>query len=144
MNRTFVVLAGLAAGLGLQHAVHAAALYSDDFDTDTSANYNTFITAGATGPSSDVTWAYDYSTALGIPTAPHSTGGSTKGVRLRVDNLQSSSGTIVGAVSIATKNIAALPAQYVVSVDVWSNYIGNTTTGLASSGSNCGGGASPT
>jgi hypothetical protein len=122
--------------MSLQQAAHAAPIYSDDFDTDTSANYNTFITPGASGPSSDVTWAYDYNSQLGIPTAPHSTGGTTKGVRLRVDNLQSSVGTIVGAVSIATKNISSLPAQYVLSVDVWSNYIGSTASGLASSGSN--------
>jgi len=118
--------------------VSAAIVYSDDFNTNTSANYNTYITPGATGPSSDVTWAYNYNAApgsggLAIPSAPHTTDGSTSGVRLRVDNLQSSTGTVVGAISIVTKAIT-LPSQYVVQVDVWSNYIGSTN--ISSSGSN--------
>ena len=103
----------------------AATLYSDPFDVDTSANYNTFITPGATGPSGDATFVYNYgalpaSGGLAIPPAPHTTDGSTTGLRLRTDNLQSSVGTVVGAVSVATKTLA-LPAQYTVTADVWSS-----------------------
>ncbi len=111
----------------------AQVIYSDDFNSAaTAANYNVFITAGATGPSSDATFAYDYS-ALGIPSAPHTTDSTTLGLRLRVDNLQSSVGTVVGAVEVATKGLT-LPSQYVVSADVWGNYIGGTS--IAASGSN--------
>src|SRR6476659_5039804 len=76
----------------------AAILYSDSLDTTASAsNYNTFITAGSTGPSGDATFGYDYGAApgsggLAIPVAPHTTGTSTTGLRLRTDNLQSSVG----------------------------------------------------
>src|ERR1035437_7248528 len=133
MNRTRLVAAAMTALPAVVFpAISSAALWSDDFNADTSANYNTFITAGATGPSSDATFAYDYS-ALGIPAAPHTTDSTTRGLRLRVDNLQSSVGTVVGAVSIATKGLS-LPGQYTVSVDVWGNYIGGTS--IAASGSN--------
>ena len=116
----------------------ADVLYSDPFDTDTSANYNVYITPGSTGPSGDVTFAYNYGAApsvggLSIPVAPHTTDGSTFGLRLRTDNLQSSVGTVVGATEIFTKGLS-LPLQYIVQVDVWSNYIGGTS--IAASGSN--------
>src|SRR5204863_5113073 len=76
-----------------------ASLYSDDFNTNSSANYNVYITPGATGPSSDATFLYDYS-ALGIPSAPHTSDASTLGLRLRVDNLQSSTNppNVLGAI----------------------------------------------
>jgi hypothetical protein len=114
-------------------AISSASLYSDDFNSVASAAlYNIFITPGATGPSSDATFAYNYS-ALGIPAAPHTTDSTTLGLRLRVDNLQSSVGTVVGAISVATIGLS-LPSQYVVSVDVWGNYIGGTS--IAASGVN--------
>jgi hypothetical protein len=117
----------------------AAAIFSDDFGTAASANnYTTFVTAGATGPSGDATFAYNYgapsaSGGLSIPAAPHTTDGSTLGVRIRTDNLQSSVGTVVGTTAIITKNLV-LPAQYEVDVDVWSNYIGGSN--ISASGSN--------
>jgi hypothetical protein len=118
--------------------VARAQIYSDNFNSDTSANYNIFITPGASGPSGDATFAYNYGAApgsggLSIPAAPHTTDASTIGLRLRTDNLQSSVGTVVGATSIATKGLS-LPATYTVQVDVWSNYIGGTS--IAASGSN--------
>jgi len=116
----------------------AATIYSDDFNADTSANYSTFITAGATGPSGDATWAYNYGAApgsggLSLPVAPHTTDSTTLGLRVRTDNLQSSVGTVVGATSVVTKNLV-LPSAYLIQVDVWDNYIGGTN--ISSSGSN--------
>jgi hypothetical protein len=117
----------------------AAILYSDDFNSNTSASYNTFITAGATGASGDATFAYDYGAApgsggLSMPVAPHTTDSTTLGLRVRTDNLQSSVGTVVGATVVATKTLS-LPASYKLQVDVWDNYIGNGTN-IAASGSN--------
>jgi hypothetical protein len=134
MNRNRLVAAAMVAlPAALFPAISSAAIYSDDFNSAAgAANYNIFITAGATGPSSDATFGYDYS-ALGIPVAPHTTDSTTLGLRLRTDNLQSSVSTVVGAVSIATKGLS-LPSQYVVSADVWGNYIGGTS--LAVSGGN--------
>jgi hypothetical protein len=120
-----VLIAALSSGQTI--------IYRDDFSSaDDISNYNVSITQGSTGPSSDATFAYDYS-ALGIPSAPNTTNGSTLGLRLRVDNLQSSVGTVVGAIEVATKGLS-LPAKYVVSADVWGNYIGSTS--IASSGVN--------
>jgi hypothetical protein len=118
----------------------AATLYSDDFNADTSANYNKFITNGASaGPSGDATFAYQYGTApgaggLSIPIAPHTTDATTIGLRLRTDNLQNAAAAaVVGATEIVTKNLS-LPSSYKISVDVWQNYIGGTN--INSSGSN--------
>lgn len=125
--------------LGLRAApASAATIYSDDFNTDTSASYNTFITPGASGPSGDATWAYNYGAAsasggLAIPVAPHTTDSTTLGLRVRTDNLQSSVGTVVGATAVVTKNLT-LPSAYLIQVDVWDNYIGSSN--LSSSGSN--------
>ena len=133
--RSFICLAILGY---CASSASATLLYSDNFNADTSASYNTFITAGATGPSGDATWAYDYGAApgsggLAIPVAPHSTDSTTLGLRVRTDNLQNSVGTIVGATSVVTKTLS-LPSAYLIQVDVWDNYIGGSN--LSSSGSN--------
>ncbi len=141
MHRRFLsVLAVTLLATGFSSVASAAPIYSDDFNTDTSANYNVFVTPGSNSlPSGDATFAYDYGAApgsggLSIPPAPHTTDGSTLGLRVRTDNLQSSSGTVVGATEVATKN-GSLPSKYRVQVDVWDNYIGNGTS-ISSSGSN--------
>src|SRR4051812_22480077 len=104
----------IAAGVLLTAAsgVRAAISYTDNFNVDTSANYNVYVTAGAAaGPSSDATFAYDYGAApgsggLSIPSAPHTSDGSTLGLRLRADNLQNAAAAAVdGAASVATKNL---------------------------------------
>jgi len=132
--KTKIRVLGVLCGIALTpSALNAQVIYSDGFNsTLDAANYNVFITPGATGPSSDATFGYDYS-ALGIPVAPHTTDATTLGLRLRVDNLQSSVGTVVGAVEVATKTLS-LPSQYVLSADVWGNYIGGTS--IAASGVN--------
>jgi hypothetical protein len=136
------ILSALSAALvvtTLPAVASAVVLFSDDFNTaGSAANYNTYITPGSTGPSGDVTFAYNYGAApgsggLSIPVAPHTTGTSTIGVRVRTDNLQSSVGTVVGATSISTKNLS-LPSTYTLQVDVWSNYIGGTN--ISASGTN--------
>ncbi len=117
----------------------AAAIFTDGFDTTgSSSSYATFITAGATGPSGDATFAYNYGAApgsggLSIPVAPHTTDGSTTGLRVRTDNLQSTAARAVGASEVTT-NKHQLPKKYTVQVDVWSNYIGGSN--ISASGSN--------
>lgn len=132
LKKLYIVTAFCSAAV-FPTILSAQTLYSDDFNSAAdAANYNINITAGATGPSSDATFGYDYS-ALGIPAAPHTLDSTTLGLRLRVDNLQSSVGTVVGAVEVATKTLS-LPSLYVVTADVWGNYIGGTS--IAASGSN--------
>jgi len=137
-KRGLPVLAAVAA-MSVASWSAANVVFSDNFDTAASStSYNTFITAGATGPSGDATFGYNYGTApgsggLSIPVAPHTTDGSTTGLRVRTDNLQSSSGTVVGATSVITQGLT-LPSTYTVQVDVWSNYIGGTN--ISASGTN--------
>jgi hypothetical protein len=138
-HRLFSALATALVLASLPALASAAPLYSDDFNSAaTSSNYTVYVTPGATGPSGDATFAYDYGAApasggLSIPAAPHTGDGSTVGLRVRTDNLQSSVGTVVGATAVITKNLS-LPSKYNLQVDVWSNYIGGTS--IASSGSN--------
>jgi hypothetical protein len=126
----------ILALMALPAIAPAATLFNDDFNSaGSSANYNvTATTLSGGGPSSDATFAYDYS-ALGIPAAPHTGDGTTLGLRLRVDNLGNTSqaGIVLGSITVATKSLS-LPSQYVVSVDVWGNYIGGTS--IAVSGGN--------
>ena len=73
-------------------------MFSDNFDTDTSANWNLFW--GADDGLADYTtnWAFDYGvipytfngvTYL-IPPAPNSTNGTTRGVKFTVNNINGS------------------------------------------------------
>jgi hypothetical protein len=59
-------------------------IYSDDFDTDTSGSY--VVRFGAVNGVDDklVAFNYDYS-ADGIPSAPNSSGGSTRGLKVTVN-----------------------------------------------------------
>jgi hypothetical protein len=59
-------------------------LFSDDFETDSSAKYDVLFKAADGVEDYSVDWAYDYSQD-GIPSAPHSATGTTKGVRLHVN-----------------------------------------------------------
>lgn len=138
-QKLFSVVAALVLVVSISTVTSAATIYSDDFNTDTSANYNQYITQTSTPSNSgDATWAYDYGAApgsggLSIPVAPHTTDASTLGLRVRTDNLGNSSGTVVGATEVVTKNLS-LPSSYKIQVDVWDNYIGGTN--ISSSGSN--------
>lgn len=129
------ILAALAAVSMPIVSSAANTVYSDDFNTDTSANYFQFVTktSGAT-PSGDATWGYDYS-ALGIPSAPGTFDGTTLGLRLRTDNLgNTGDGNVIGVMSVVTKNVPTLSAPFTMVANVWGNYIGGTS--LAASGSN--------
>lgn len=59
-------------------------LFSDTFETDSSANYNVLFNAADGVEDYTAEWAYDYSQD-GIPAAPHSAPGATKGLRLKVN-----------------------------------------------------------
>lgn len=112
----------------------AQVIYSDNFNSSSdAANYNILqTTVSGGGASSDATFGFDYST-LGVPVAPDTTDSSTLGLRLRVDDLGNTSGSAVGAIEAATIGLT-LPSKYVITFDLWGNYIGGTS--LSASGSN--------
>jgi hypothetical protein len=87
-------------------------LYSDNFDTNTSANYTV-----NQDPDASVTFAYDYS-AMGIPSAPNSTGGTTRGVRFQAND-GDATGT-AAAINISPTG-RSFAGDYVLRFDSWLN-----------------------
>lgn len=84
-------------------------LFSDDFDSDHSANYT--IQFGADNAQQDylADFNFDYG-AAGIPSAPHSQGGSTRGLKITVnkDATGSAAGVNVYANNVTFSNEYAL------------------------------------
>lgn len=127
--------------LGMLPLAAHATILTDNFDTaGSSANYNIFQSLSSTsGNTGSVGFAYNYS-ALGIPQAPNSIGDTgTTGMWVQSDQLAASTDA-VGDISVVTKNIT-LPAKYQVSVEVWGNYVGDSTGIPGTGGSNSSTGA---
>jgi hypothetical protein len=104
-------------------------LFSDDFDVDSSLNWNVF--QGSANGIADYTadWAYNYGatrytfngTSYMIPPAPNSDG-TTRGVRLTVNNNDTNAAT--AAVNIYPKNYS-FGSNHVLKFDMWINYPGD-------------------
>ena len=100
-------------------------LFADDFDGGTSAaNWTLFDHGG--DYSAD--FAYDYN-ARGIPSAPNSTGGSTVGVRLEVNNNDATPAT--DAVSLYPTG-QSFAGDHTLKFDMWINYNGGSGGGTGS------------
>ena len=116
-----------------------ALLFADDFDTDTSARWSVAWGAANGVPDYTVDWAFDYGatpytfngvTAL-IPPAPNSPDGSTRAVRLTVNN--SDTNGAPAAVNLYPKDLV-LSGDFALKFDLWINYPGGAG-GLGSTGS---------
>jgi len=120
---TATVAAGTGYDLGTPGSISATVvdddpppgtvLFSDDFDTDSSALW----TVNLYDPTDAfVDFAWDYST-VGVPAAP--AGGATKGLRMRCGNTQS----ILDGLSVSPlgKNFTG---DYRLKFDMWINYNG--------------------
>jgi hypothetical protein len=94
-------------------------LFTDDFDTDTAANY--VIQFGADNNVLDrtVTFNFDYSTR-GIASAPHSTGGTTRGLFAQVNKNDATANGAAG-VNIYPLNVA-FSNEYVLRFDMYQNF----------------------
>lgn len=91
----------------------SAQLYSDDFDTDTSASW-----AVHNGPSDGTAnFSFDYST-LGISAAPNS-GGSTRGLQL----IANQTNGIFSGLSVSPIG-QSFAGDYTLRADVWMNSVG--------------------
>ena len=99
-----------------------ATVFSDNFDANTSTNwiYNTSSSDNA------VTFNFDYST-VGIPSAPHSTGGTTRGLQMKA-NLSLG---VVAAVSLSPTN-QNFSGDYRLHFDAWINVNGPLPGGAGS------------
>jgi len=104
-------------------------LFADNFDTNTAANWNLFW--GASNNIADYTadWAFDYcrttysfnGPGTWIPTAPNSPDGSTRGVRLTVNNNDTNAS--IAGVNIYPKN-QSFSNNFALKFDLWINYPG--------------------
>jgi hypothetical protein len=86
-------------------------LFSDDFDVNSTANWLVSRSSADT----QVTFAYDYS-ALGIPPAPHSSGGTTRGVQF----MANMSNGAPAALSISPAG-RSFSGDYRLHFDMWIN-----------------------
>ncbi|TAK91623.1 MAG: hypothetical protein EPO07_19715 [Verrucomicrobia bacterium] len=118
-------------------------LFRDDFETNSSANWNVF--AGYTNgvPDFTVDWAFDHGaipytfnalTTL-IPPAPNSPDGSAHAVRLTVNNNDALAA--IAAVNLYPKNFS-VSNNFALKFDLWLNYVGNANGfigGISATGS---------
>ncbi len=112
LRHTLNGLATLALA-GLWSNVTAQELFSDNFDTDTSANWSIYTSQADTA----VVFAYDYS-ADGIPAAPHSSG-TTLGVKFTANMVAGQSPEAAG-LNIVPKG-QNFSGDYVLKFDLWIN-----------------------
>ena len=103
-------LAGPAASPG--DCLAGPVLFADDFDVDTSANWNIAVSSSDTS----ITFAYDYSTD-GIPPAPNSANATTRGVKFTAN--MTSPGEL-DAVTISPVGMS-FDGDYTLKFDMWIN-----------------------
>lgn len=111
--KAFAVLAALALGLS-PFVANAAPLYQNDFEADTSASWA--INSGPSDSAAD--FFFDYST-VGIPSAPNSSGGSTRGMKLQANQ---SLGMFSGMSVSPTGQ--SFSGDYALTFDWWANVNG--------------------
>ncbi len=98
-------------------------IFSDNFDANTAANW----IVNKSSADNSVAFNFDYST-LGIPSAPHSTNGTTLGVQLKA-NLSLG---VIAALSISPTN-QSFSGDYRLHFDAWINVNGPFPGGGAGS-----------
>jgi hypothetical protein len=94
-----------------------APVFADNFDTDSSANWQIVFGAANNIEDYDALFAYDYS-ADSIPPSPHS-GGTTKGLKVTV-NKKDATATGAAAVNVYAKG-KNFTGNHTVKFDLWIN-----------------------
>jgi hypothetical protein len=121
-----VKLVGILSAAALLLAIEPVAaqvLYMQNFDVDDSANWTV-----NNGPSDEAhDFFFDYNT-VGIPSAPNSTGGTTRGMKLQANLFDA----IFSGMSVSP-NGQSFTGDYTVSFDWWANYMGPVGPGAAGS-----------
>ena len=141
---TLLIGALVAATTVLPLPTEAAApvLFSDDFDTDKSAQWNVLDAADSATSDFTIDWAFDYSkvnytlalagktTTNSIPKAPSTpTGGASKAVRLQVNTKDVLAER--AAVNLYAKD-KTFQGDYSLRFDMWLNYNGSQYGGTGS------------
>ncbi|HKI68576.1 MAG TPA: hypothetical protein VKA67_03240, partial [Verrucomicrobiae bacterium] len=108
-------------------------VYSQNFDTDSTADWVTNV-VGAGWSAAD--FYFDYS-AVGIPPAPHSTGGTTRGLKMVVNLGVGSAGTFPAGISVSPIGFGlSANENFDMEFDMWLNYdaSGNGSTECGGAG----------
>ncbi len=103
-------------------------LFSDNFDSDTAAHWDVLNGSNSGVPDFTAEFHYDYS-RLGIPPAPNSVGGTTRGVKFTVNNNDEIADT--AAVNAYPKG-RSFSGDYALRVDMWMGYNGPAFGGSGS------------
>src|SRR6266478_544446 len=110
-----VFLGGFSLAL-IPTAVNAQIQYAEDFDANHTANW----TANSGPGNNSANFFFDYS-SVGIPSAPHSVGGTTLGLQLRANFATVGALTGIGA----SPTGQSFSGDYRVTYDFWQNFNGN-------------------
>lgn len=104
----------------------APLVYFENFDTDDSANWAVNVTSGG---SNSANIFFDYST-VGIPSAPNSTNGTTRGLRLQANIFGGNpSASFPVGVSASPIGLTLTNTSYRLRFDMWCNYNGPLPAG---------------
>ena len=104
------------------------ALFSDNFDVNSTANWT--VNSNFGGATNAANFFFDYGT-VGIPSAPNSLGGSTRGLKLGANLLGVSTPSLAG-ISVSPTG-QSFTGNYTLKFDWWHNWLGSSTTGLGAS-----------
>jgi hypothetical protein len=129
MKTKKILLASVAALVASVSSLSAQ--FSDNFDSDHTANWAINLGTG----NNAANMFFDYST-VGIPSAPNSIGGSTRGVKLEANH--TATGALTG-VSVSPLG-QSFTGDFVLRFDMWANFNGegapaNGGLGVGGSGS---------
>jgi hypothetical protein len=135
VTNSTAALTSSVASLSLVITQNFQTVFYETFDSaSASTNWNLFDGSGNGISDYTVNWSFDYSTYFSsyngttIPPAPNTTNGTTRGVRLTVNNNDATAAT--AGVSLYPKN-KTFSGAYKLKCDMWINYPG----GPAGSGS---------
>lgn len=117
------------AAFSLTENSYGQTAFTENFDIDATANWT--VNNNGNGMNA-ANLFYNYGT-LGIPSAPHSTGGSTVGLKLsaNISGTSPASGVLPGLSVSPTGQ--SFTGNYTLRFDWWHNWLGSTTTGIGSS-----------
>jgi hypothetical protein len=134
-NRTVTITLTNATGYVLGSATNATvsirnddlspgtALFSEDFDADHTPNWVVNPSAGANATDTIADFFFDYST-VGIPPAPNTTGGTTRGLKLQA-NLTTG---VFGGLSVSPSG-RTFGGDYRLRFDLWQSFNGPLPAG---------------
>jgi len=143
--KQFRVLATIAVVVLFAAPASAVVLFSDNFNTNTSANWTANKAPTATDPNKQTAqFAFDYS-PFGIPAPPGSS--DTLGLRLRANlPLDGSGNEVTSRPAGTTSGLSVSPtgknfgSNYILSYDAWANFFGAPNAqGLADNAASEGG-----